>query len=68
MKIKLLTKWLNNELVCCCPIINQCSKKHDCEELEFILNPYDDVQDCMTHSAYKREKGGAISQKRWNNE
>jgi len=57
MKVKLLTKWLDKELVCCCPIINKCNKNHGCEELDFILNPYDDIEECMGHSAYRKTKG-----------
>ncbi|MGE5627815.1 MAG: hypothetical protein ACM3X7_06825 [Solirubrobacterales bacterium] len=56
-KHKLMTKWREKELVCCCPIKNQCSKNHGCEELEFNLDPYADVSECMQGRAYKRVNG-----------
>lgn len=59
-----MTYWHNKELVCCCPIANQCLKNHKCEELEFILDPYADTERCMRHDSYRRKKGGAIRQVR----
>ena len=64
MKFKLLTKWKDKELICCCPSSNKCSKDHGCEELDFILNPYDGIEECMREHSYERSKGGAIHQKR----
>lgn len=61
-KYKLMTHWRNQELVCCCPVKNQCSKDHGCEELEFILNPYDGIGECMRERSYKRING-ALRQK-----
>lgn len=58
MKIKLLTKWHEKEMVCCCPPKNRCSKDHRCEELEFILDPFADIEECMGHDAYRRGKHG----------
>lgn len=63
MQFKLLTKWHEKELVCCCTIKNKCSKEHGCEELEFTLDPYQDIQSCMKHDSYKRT-GRAIKQVR----
>lgn len=63
MKVTLLTKWMDEEIVCCCPVRNKCNKDHGCEELDFILNPYADIDKCMGHSAYKR-KNGSIKQVR----
>jgi hypothetical protein len=64
MKVKLMTKWRNNELECCCPVKNQCLKNHNCEELEFILDQYEGINDCMKSRSYKRNKNGAIKQVR----
>jgi hypothetical protein len=63
MKVTLLTKWKDKELVCCCPLINRCNKEHGCEELEFVLNPYSDINECMSQRTYKRVKG-AMTQRR----
>jgi hypothetical protein len=63
MKVKLLTKWKDKELVCCCPVINKCNKEHGCEELDFTLNPYDGIKECMGHDAYKR-CNGRVQQRR----
>ena len=62
MKVKLLTKWNNKELMCCCPINNKCSKDHHCEELEFVLDEFGDIEECMGERSYKRVKG-AIRQR-----
>lgn len=64
MIYKLMTKWRDKELVCCRPIANQCLKNHDCEELEFELKIYGDLEECMREYSYERGKGGAIKQKR----
>lgn len=63
MKFLLLTKWIDKELVCCCPVKNKCMKDHNCEELEFTLDPYADIQECMKERSYKRNSRGAIVQK-----
>lgn len=60
--ITLLTFWKDNELECCCPIHNKCSKDRGCEELEFTINPYTGIKECMKHDSYKRSNG-AIKQK-----
>lgn len=64
MKFKLLTQWKGKELVCCCPVKNKCMKNHGCEELEFTLDPYEDIKQCMKHDSYKKCKGGAFRQVR----
>ena len=63
MKVKLMTYWKNKELTCCCPINNKCSKDHNCEELEFTLNEYEGIEECMRERSYKRVKG-ALRQRR----
>ena len=45
------------------PIKNKCSKDHNCEELEFTLYEYGDIEECMRERSYKRVKG-AIRQRR----
>lgn len=62
INITLLTFWKDKELECCCPPKNRCSKDKGCELLEFTINPYTGVKECMKHSSYKRSKG-AIKQK-----
>ena len=64
MKVTLFTKWINKELVCCCPVCNKCLKEHGCEELEFFINPYGDINECMKERSYIRGKHGAIRQTR----
>lgn len=58
-----MTYWRDKEVVCCCPIKNQCNKNHNCEKLEFTLDPYEGVENCMKERSYKRVKGGALRQK-----
>lgn len=60
MKLKFIfyTKWEDNNLVCSCYIKNpQCDNYKSCEELEFILDTYDGIQECMNNRKYKRERG-----------
>jgi len=63
VRYKLLTKWIEKELVCCCPICSRCLKDHGCEELDFTMSPFDDTKECMRHDSYKRTHG-AIRQTR----
>lgn len=63
MIIPLLTYWNEKELVCCCPKANRCRKERGCEELDFTLNPYSGLNECMKHNSYTRHKG-AIQQRR----
>jgi hypothetical protein len=63
MKLKLLTKWENKELICCCPLKGQCLKNHGCEEMEFHWDPYANPEQCMNHESYARVKG-SIQQRR----
>jgi hypothetical protein len=63
MKVKLFTKWKDGEIVCTCPLINKCNKDHGCEELDFILDPYAGIKECMKHSSYERVNG-KVHQKR----
>jgi len=53
-KIKLLTYWKDKNLECCCPSHRGCNKNHGCEELDFILDPYADMQECMSERSYIR--------------
>jgi hypothetical protein len=57
MKFKFLTEWSEKELVCCCLVKNKCDKNHNCEELEFTLNPYEGVVECMKERSYRRVRG-----------
>jgi len=63
LKIKLYTQWKNGEVVCTCPITNKCKKEHGCELLDFTLDSYADMRECMKHDSYARVKG-AMSQRR----
>jgi len=57
MKIKLLTYWKDNELECCCPVKNKCSRKNlSCEELDFVIDNSFNVNECMCHTSYNRVK------------
>ena len=62
MKVQLYSYFKDNEIECCCPPKNKCSKDKGCELLDFTLDPYADIKECMKHSSYKRNKG-AIKQK-----
>ena len=57
MKVTLLTMWKDKQLVCCCPLINKCNKNHGCEELDFTLDPYASVNECMKHDSHIRVNG-----------
>lgn len=57
-----MTHWRDKELVCCCPVNNQCLKNHNCEELEFTLDTYGGIAQCMKGRSYIRTKGGAIKE------
>lgn len=63
MIFKLLTRWRDGKLVCCCPIKNKCLRDNNCEELDFDLHIYGGIKECMREHSYKRGKGGAIRQK-----
>jgi len=54
MKIKLLTQWINKELVCCCPLKNKCRKDHNCEELEFTLDQFKGIKECFKNDERHR--------------
>ena len=60
MKLKFMfyTKWENNKLACSCYIKNpQCDRYKECEELEFNLDIYGGIHECMNHRKYKKERG-----------
>jgi hypothetical protein len=57
MKYKLLTEWKEKELICCCLVNNKCCKHNVCEELEFTLDPYEGVVECMKQRSYRRVRG-----------
>ncbi|MGH4125609.1 MAG: hypothetical protein ACREV6_22075 [Clostridium sp.] len=63
MKVTLLTQWKDKELVCCCPLVNKCNKNHGCEELDFTLDAYANINECMGQRVYKRVNG-AMTQRR----
>jgi hypothetical protein len=63
VKVTLLTYWRNKELECCCPVKNRCKKDKGCEELDFTLDPYEGIKECMKARSYKRNSNGAIEQK-----
>lgn len=63
MRITLMCKWKDTEIVCTCPVINKCNKNHGCEELDFILDNSINMNDCMRHTSYSRHKG-AMQQRR----
>ena len=50
------TNWKDGELVCACTQDGKCNKNHGYEELEFILNSYTDINECMKHDSYMRVK------------
>jgi len=56
MKIKLYTQWKDGEIVCTCPECNKCNKNHGCELLDFTLDPYADMRECMGHDSYIKVK------------
>jgi len=56
--IKLLTYWKDGVLECTCPTKNKCNRQGlKCEELDFTLNPYADVHECMKHDSHIRVNG-----------
>lgn len=55
MNIKLYTQWKDNQIVCTCPTCK--CKNHNCELLDFTLNPYADIKSCMRSDSYKRVRG-----------
>lgn len=59
MKVTLNTKWIGKEIECVkSPSFCQaCKDRGKCEELDFKLNQYEGVEDCMKHDSYKRVKG-----------
>lgn len=62
MRYTFRTKWESNQVVCICTLGKRCIHANDCEELEFKLNKYDGIKECMDQRKYKREKG-AMKQK-----
>lgn len=56
MKIKLYTLWKDGEVVCTCPTPNKCNKERGCELLDFTLDSYADMNECMKHDSYVRVK------------
>ena len=63
MKIELYTLWREKDLVCVCTKDGKCRKERNCELLEFNLNKYDGIEECMKHDSYMRVKS-RIQQKR----
>lgn len=57
MKFKFFTKWQTNEICCICLSTKKCDQKKNCEELDFTLNPYDGIKDCMKEDYHKRNHG-----------
>ena len=54
-KIVLYTRWSKHNLECACSFFNPlCEKWKECEEMEVTLNPYQDLEECMSQRRYKR--------------
>lgn len=62
MRCTFRTKWENNKIACVCTLGKKCVHVATCEELEFKLNIYDGIKDCMKERSYKKVHG-AIKQK-----
>lgn len=63
MKCTFMTKWYNDEIVCICTLNKKCKDAVKCEELDFKLDPYASLEECMSTRSYKR-RNGAIRQVR----
>ena len=58
-----LSKWEGQDLKCACLFFNpKCENYKNCEEIEFTLAPYEDLEQCMRERRYER-RNGALRQK-----
>jgi len=57
MKHTFRTKWEDNSIACICTLSKKCSHAKECEELEFKLNKYDGIKECMSQRKYRKENG-----------
>lgn len=56
MRITLYMKW-SDELECCCYVKNPlCNEYRNCEEIDVKFDKYDDINECMRHRKYKKER------------
>lgn len=63
-KVVLLSKWNKNDLICACLFFNPlCSNCKECEELEVIIKPYDDVEECLKNKRGYKRHNGALRQR-----
>lgn len=64
MRCTFRTRWENEKVACVCTLNHKCIHAIDCEELDFKLDKYDGIAECMKQRSYNRGRGGAMRQVR----
>lgn len=56
--VKLYINYHDEKPVCCCFPENRCSKERSCELQDALIDQYSNIEECMHHDSYKRDKHG----------